>query len=187
MTPTFGPALRQPDQRSCGAACVVVARMLDDGMLEDGSAGRDDRRLAAAFALQVLEAHRRLTGLGGITGRTQLPWPRALGTPPWAVAGALGAIHGVDYRSSLARWDRSDAFDRALTAAARHPVALYVGSPMVPRHVVLAVSAVAPGTDALRCYDPASGRLVTVTRQAFADATLRLGGWPMPWFVVAPR
>lgn len=180
MTLPFGPALRQPDQRSCGAACVVVARMLGDE-----SPGRDDRRLAAAFALEVLTTHGRLTSLGGITGRMQLPWPRALGTPPWAVAGALGAMRGVRYRTSLARWDRADGFDLAVAGVATDPVALYVGSRALPRHVVLAVAA--EGTDLLRCYDPADGGLVTVTRESFTGTRLRLGGWPVPWFVVAPR
>ena len=41
-----------------------------------------------AFAGSVLALHRQLTGASAF-GRAQLPWPRALGTPPWAVARAM--------------------------------------------------------------------------------------------------
>lgn len=175
MSLPFGPALRQPDQRSCGAACVVVARML-------GSP--DAQPVAGSFGLDVLETHRRLTGIAGVAGRLQVPWPRALGTPPWAVAHALTSITGTSYRSRLARWRRDRVFDLALGATPSRPVALYVGSRTLPRHVVLVTEPVA---GAVQCYDPASGRLVTVTREAFVGRTLRLGAWTTPWFVVVPR
>jgi hypothetical protein len=67
---------------------------------------------------------------------------------------------------------------------ATHPVALYIGSPTLPRHVVLAVSA---GSDGLSAYDPASGDLVTITQAAFVSARLRVAGWDVPWFAVLPR
>ena len=41
--------------------------------------------------------------------------------------------------------------------------------------------------DVLRIYEPACGRLVDVTREAFLSATLDLGGWRKPWFSVLPR
>jgi hypothetical protein len=173
MTLPFGPALRQPDRTSCGAACVVVARLLRRGA-----------SAPEAFGDLVLAEHRRLVGPRAATGRAQLPWPPALGTPPWAVAGALQTVEGVRYRSRIARWSRGSAYDAVVAGVGAHPVALYIGSSVLPRHVVLAVSASAEG---LSVYDPASGGLVTVPRDWFVDATLHVAGWDVPWFAVLPR
>jgi hypothetical protein len=172
MTLPFGPALRQPDQRSCGAACVVVARL------------RRTDAPAPSFAADVLAEHRRLVGPRGATGRAQLPWPPALGTPPWAVAAALAAVEGVGYRTRVVRWSRQAGYASVVRAVAAHPVALYVGSAALPRHVVLALSASPEG---LSVYDPASGALVTLPRDWFVDATLHVAGWDVPWFAVCPR
>jgi hypothetical protein len=175
MTLPYGPTLRQPDQTSCGAACVVVARLLRS---EDAAPTAD------SFARDVLEEHRRLVRPVAPSGRAQLPWPPALGTPPWAVADALRASEGVGYRTRLARWSRSPLFATAMTAVATHPVALYIGSGLLPRHVVLAVGA---GPQGLSVYDPASGGLVTVTQRAFVSGRLAVAGWHTPWFAVLPR
>ena len=172
MTLPFGPALRQPDRTSCGAACVVVARLLHAGTAAPGSFGDD-----------VLAEHRRLVRAVGAGGRAQLPWPPALGTPPWAVGNALAQIEGVPYRSRVVRWSRGAAYASIVAAVAAHPVALYIGSSVLPRHVVLALSSDASG---LSVYDPASGGLVTVPRDWFVDATLHVAGWDVPWFAVLP-
>jgi len=172
MTPPYGPALRQPDQTSCGAACVVVARMLREPSAP------------VSFSEEVLATHRQLVGAVDPGGRAQLPWPPALGTPPWAVARALREIERTRYVARVVRWSRSPAFATMVTAVATHPVALYVGSPTLPRHVVLAVAA---GSDGLSVYDPASGDLVTVSQAAFVSARLRVAGWDVPWVAVLPR
>jgi hypothetical protein len=172
MTPPYGPALRQPDQTSCGAACVVVARMLHAPSAPE------------SFSQDVLDAHRRLVGMVDPGGRAQLPWLPALGTPPWAVARALREIERTRYVVRIVRWSRSPAFASVATAVAAHPVALYVGSSTLPRHVLLAVGA---GADGLSVYDPASGGLVTITQSAFVSARLRVAGWDVPWFAVVPR
>jgi hypothetical protein len=179
MTLPYGPALRQPDQTSCGAACVVVARLR---RASTGSATEDGPGLAS-FAQEVLETHRRLVRPVDAAGRAQLPWPSALGTPPWAVARALTGIEGVRYRTRVARWSRSTAFATVVTAVATHPVALYIGSSVLPRHVVLAVTA---GSEGLSVYDPASGGLVTIPQDWFTAATLHVAGWDVPWFAVLP-
>jgi len=167
--------LRQPDETSCGAACVVVAGLLRSSGAEP---------TAASFARDVLDTHRRLVRPVDSAGRAQVPWPPALGTPPWAVASALQGIEGVAYRARIVRWSASSAYAVVVTALATHPVALYIGSSLMPRHVVLAVSA---GASGLSVYDPASGALVTVTQEAFAGSSLRVAGWDVPWFVVAAR
>jgi hypothetical protein len=102
------------------------------------------------FAARVHATHRRLRRW----------WPRLLGTTPWAVARALGGrvrpFHAAGVRAALPR-----------------PVPVFVGSRLLPRHVVLVVAA-AP--DDLLAYDPAAGALVGLS-------TLR---WPVRWCAVLP-
>jgi hypothetical protein len=193
--------LRQPDQRSCGATVLVVARMLlDHGYAELLGSGRHPGTgfalpgsLATRFRHEVLAMHQRVTGPVDADGHLQVPWPRALGTPPWAVAhqmsstgGALPRVaHGVH-----ATWlDRGAVFDRIVAATATgRPVPVYVGNRWAPRHVVLFLG-LGPGgdADALRCYEPAGGRLVDVDRGSFVAARLGLAGWDRPWFTVLPE
>lgn len=175
----FDSPLQQPDARSCGAAALVVARMLRDPSYA-GTARRH-------FARECLAMHRRVTSLSDVRGRPQMPWPRALGTPPWALAHQLTWTTGVDYRTRRLQPGRRVALlSEALSAVAGDlPVALYVGNDRLPRHVVLLVAA---GDDAHpAAYEPASGALVRFTPQQFVDATLDLGGWRRPWFFVSPR
>ncbi|HEU4812003.1 MAG TPA: hypothetical protein VFT00_07660 [Nocardioides sp.] len=172
------PLPTQPDQRSCGATVLVMARVLTDPEYA--------ARVAApeAFRAEVLAVHGRATSAVDAAGRIQLPWPRLLGTPPWAVAHHLSATTGTTYRVRPARWHRAVAFDRVVTAVtAGHPVPVYVGSAWLPRHVVLA-----QGTrdGALRVYEPAGGHLADVTREAFVAGSLGLAGWDRPWFAVLP-
>ena len=170
--------LVQPDRRSCGAAVVVAARML----AHPSGAGADGSK--AGFRAEVLAVHRQLTSVVDAGGRWQLPWPRALGTPPWAVARHLSGVTGVRHRTVVVRGRRA-AFDRVLRAARDGaPVPVYVGNVWLPRHVVLATGAGPQAT--LRCYDPARGVVATVTRREFGTARLGLSGWDRPWFVVLP-
>ncbi|MEV7430618.1 hypothetical protein AB0N29_13450 [Nocardioides sp. NPDC092400] len=163
----WGAALRQPDPLSCGASVLVVARMLAE---EEYAA-----RAAASFPAEVLALHRRVTGHRSRDGRAQLPWPRALGTPPWAVARELALVTGVRHRVRRARWSTlQEATGRS---------ALYVGNRLLPRHVVLVLAVEA---DRLRLYDPARGDVVVVRREAFAAGRLRVAGWDRPWFAVVP-
>jgi len=161
----------QPDRRSCGAAVLVAARALADPSYAATVAD------PARFRGEVLALHRRVTGVTDARGRLQLPWPRALGTPPWAVARQLEATVDASYSTRFA------GFDRVAAATAHGPVAVYVGNRWLPRHVVL-VSRVADGD--LRTYEPASGRWVDVTRAGFEGRSLRLGGWDRAWFSVLP-
>ncbi len=165
--PLFGRELRQPDQRSCGPSCLVVARMMLDPGYAEGTLAR--------FDTEVLATHRRVISL----------WPRALGTPPWAVAREMERITGVDYEWRLARRRREAAYERVLAGLQTGlPVPLYVGSATLPRHVVLVVDVTEGG--ALDVYNPARGRLATVTREKFAARELGLGSWDVPWFTVTP-
>lgn len=141
--------LRQPDARSCGAACMVVAA---------GAAA------PTTFGVDVLATHRRLTRRR-LHGRWQLPWPRALGTPPWAVARELAALTGTPHRVRVLRWRQQSPLP---------PGALYVGSRWLPRHVVLVLEGDPP-----TCYEPASGRPQPLDGRPLA-------GWPVRWLCVVP-
>jgi hypothetical protein len=171
----FGPGLRQPDQRSCGPSCLVVARMRHDPSYA--------AEVGPRFGAEVLATHRRVTGGRPAAGALQLPWPRALGTPPWAVAREMTRITGERYSWRIARWRRRAARERMVASLRRGlPAPVYVGSGLLPRHVVLALD-VGDG-DTLDVYDPARGGLTTVSGSAFDAGTLRLGSWRLPWFVV---
>jgi hypothetical protein len=178
--------MRQPDQRSCGPSSLVAARMLlDPSYAEAVRAGGADR-----FGADVLSTHRRATG-AVLAGRLQVPWPRALGTPPWAIARELSAASAARFPGTRYRWrvtlhDPAAAFERAAAATeAGRPVGLYVGNAWLPRHVVLAVARA--GEDALWVYDPARGARVQVTRAAMESRSLTFGRWNRLWFDVSPR
>jgi hypothetical protein len=169
--------LSQPDQRSCGPSSLVAAHIL----LDPAYAATQNPH---AFATSVLALHRQLTGASAF-GHAQLPWPRALGTPPWAVARAMTSFAGVRYRSRVVRWGkRSKAFDSLHTAlTAGHPCPMFVGD-WIPRHVVLAVAPTDSGVDV---YNPAHGTLAEMKRADFEAGKLTtVGSWTRPWFVVLP-
>ena len=169
--------LAQPDQRSCGPSSLVAAHIL----LDPAYAATQNPH---AFAGSVLDLHRQLTGASAF-GRAQLPWPRALGTPPWAVARAMSEFSGVRYDTTLVPFhDRGRLFDRLVGAVAERPAPFYVGD-LIPRHVVLAV---APTDDGVQVYNPAHGTLVEMARADFVAGRLTtFGRWTRPWFVVLPE
>jgi hypothetical protein len=177
MTPDGLRGLAQPDQRSCGPTSLVAAHLLLDPVY----AATLNR---STFAKSVLGLHRELTAPSAF-GRAQLPWPRALGTPPWAAARAMTTYAGVPYRTRIVRWgSRRPDFDTVHAAvSAGRPCPLYVGD-WIPRHVVLAV---APTAQGVQVYNPARGTLDELKRADFeAGALTTFGRWVRPWFVVAP-
>lgn len=172
----FPDGLRQPDQRSCGAACLVAAQGLRD------AAYRQRVSDPGSVRAEVLAMHARVTSSVDVAGHLQPPWPRALGTPPWAVANQLAGTTRVGYRSVPVRWrDGSAAYEELIGLA--EPAALYVGNAWLPRHVVLVLEAT---EIRLRVYEPASGRTRHVGRDEFVDQELGLAGWDSRWFTVVP-
>ncbi len=172
--------LRQPDRRSCGASVLVAARMLADPAYASSLAPEP----AAAFARETLDLHRRVTRARDAAGRLQPPWPRAIGTPPWAVARHLAALTEVAYTTRLVRLGMGAEPDRVRRALARrHPVALYVGDRWLPRHVVLVVGG---DEQHWQVYEPASGQVLDVPLARVRAGAAALAGWDRPWFVVAP-
>jgi hypothetical protein len=174
----YGPQLRQPDQRSCGPSCLVVARMRLESTYAADALPR--------FGAEVLATHRRVVKFRPAMGALQLPWPRALGTPPWAVAHEMSRITGTKYSWRLGRLRRKAAYDRIVTGLGTDlPVPVFVGNGRLPRHVVLATETTPEG--AIEFYNPANGRLSTVPEEAIVGAKMELGSWDVPWFTVTPR
>jgi hypothetical protein len=155
----------------------------------------DDRRVhaaatgaeatAARWGLLQAALHRRSTerAVAGV-----LPWPRALGTPPWGAARAA-RFPGVAYRAVLVDDTRADEVADLLARldiALDHgvPVPLYSGGDLsgglaaaVPRHVVLAAGRTADG---YRVYEPGTGRVLPLTHTALlapAGPVPALGHW----------
>jgi hypothetical protein len=190
----------QPDQRSCGATAMVVARILGDpayAQYVEGTGGLQNARTVAGaraleerFRTEALAMHARITGLSDVSGRPQIPWPRKYGTPPWAVARQLSATRAADgtttpYSWHLARTELAQAYSRLLDASRAGRVsAIFIGSTWIPRHVVLVVDATPRGT--LHVYDPARGRLPELDRFAFLGNRIDIAGWDVAWMVVTP-
>ena len=175
----YGPQLRQPDQRSCGPSCLVVARMrLESAYAAEALPAGSVRRCSPPTAGSSGSARRR--------GALQLPWPRALGTPPWAVAHEMGRIDRdrvLLAAGSLGPEARLRADPRRAGRGA--PGAVFVGNRLLPRHVVLATDAEEAG--GVVFYNPANGRLTTVSREAITTGALELGAGTSRGSSVTPR
>ena len=187
----------QQSQTTCGSASLTIARMLvnpafarwiNDGIDRDGLPTPTTKTARFAAYERVVQA--RTNALHGAGGRVQLPWPRALGTPPWGAAHELEhgasqgvAAYGIHAIRSAHGAERRDWFQRMEKAVAEgRPGLLYVGSPRLPRHVTLVLPDEIDGT--VHVYEPAAGRVLGMTADGFADEAFGLAGWPQPWFLV---
>lgn len=162
-------ALRQPDALSCGASSVAAAHALIAGW-----------RPTDAPA-QIAALHRELTSTRSARDRFQTPWPRALGTPPWAVANALNALTDRRIATVNVRPRPQVGFEVLAEQVALRPTAAYIGSRWLPRHVVLAVRRIG---DAIEVFDPAAGALVRVEEERWSTHAVGVAGWSHFWFVV---
>lgn len=173
-TATLPAGLRQPDDYSCGATSVVVARMLRDPAWAE--------EVGPRFAETVLATHRSFHG-----------WPRRLGTAFWSVAHRLHEVEGVRYTLrplwGVGYVSPARTFDRLHDAASRGLFCgLYVGTRLLPRHVTLVLSTDdRAGERALEVFDPGDGSVRRVTREQFVEHRTGLGGWPRVWATVVPR
>ncbi|AKT51528.1 hypothetical protein [Arsenicicoccus sp. oral taxon 190] len=181
-----GPAPQQSTTTTCGSSCLVVARMLADPRY----AGQVHER---GFGVEELAVRARTNRLHPSALRLQLPWPRALGTPPWGAALELARGLRLPRRSvgwRVVRWSSRAAraalverLSSQVTSAS--PVLLYVGSRLLPRHVTLLLPA-ADG-DGLDVYEPSAGVVEQLDLAGLVAGRVDLGGWRTPWLVVGPR
>jgi hypothetical protein len=178
---------------------LVVARLLDDpsyaAFLVNGvnpaSGDSEPGTLEDRFRQQSLAMHRLTSGFKDTGGGWQIPWPRALGTPPWALAREMTNEAGrkrTRYRAlPILPRQRSSTFRRISSlAGAGHVVPLYVGNRWSPRHVVLVLPAAGEPQGDVRIYDPASGRRYPIAAADFVAARLDVAAWQVPWSVVVP-
>lgn len=179
MTSFWPVSLTQPDRRTCGPSVLVALRMAESPDYRDRVLRGGPEAARARFAAEVRAAHRTTNRSLDARGRLQLPWARALGTAPWALAREVGgrAVYVVLGRR------RAAAYDVLVASLATGPTPVYVGSRWLPRHVVLAVT---ESGGVVTCYEPASGRRTRFTRDAWLRGRLQgCGGWPVPWAVVS--
>ena len=206
----------QADPTTCGSAALVVlaaagdpalARWLATGRVLGGLTPPelgwltgpvlDDAARATPTARFVALQH-AMKRVSLRRGLGVLPWPGALGTPPWGAARAarFGALRYtgrlvVDTRPEQA----GPLLDHAVAVArAGVPVLLYTGGDTraglgacVPRHVVVLAS---PDGRALETYEPGTGRLLPITRDDLATggtARAAYGGWSHVTWAVVPR
>ncbi len=137
----------------------------------------------ATFGREASTLHRRLTSLSDTAGGWQVPWLRAIGTPPWALARELRLLTGAPYAVRFVRL-RHRMWPALLAVGPDRPAAVYVGDRLLPRHVVLVTALDDTGATT---YEPASGRTLTVDRGRWERGDLALAGWDRPWLVVSPR
>lgn len=137
----------------------------------------------STFAHEVATLHRRVTSLADTAGGWQVPWPRAIGTPPWAVARELRLLTGAPYAVRVVRRHRR-VWPHLHGVGPGRPAVVFVGDRFLPRHVVL-VTAV--GDAGATTYEPASGLTSDVDRARWEHGDLGLAGWDRPWLVVGPR
>jgi hypothetical protein len=171
--------LVQPDQRTCGSASLTVARMVTrPAYAEFIATGTDPDTgrtvpgtIRRRFQAEALALHPRTNGFLDAQMRLQLPWPRALGTAPWAAANEMTASCGVPGSSYSARLilpnRRGQAYDAVRDAAGDgHPVPVFVGNSWSPRHIVLALPPTTLG-----------GRAASASNRSVAVAATRPGRW----------
>ena len=163
--------LRQRDGVTCGPSVAVMA-----GALIDADYGAP---LRAVSGQQWFDSEQ-----GRVHRAVNIVWPRALGTTPAGMARALNA-HATD-RGVRYRWRRVARRDALADVCAAvsdgWPVAMLIGSAL-PRHWVLLTEF---DGQALRCYEPGNGRLVTVPLAAIREARLSEMGFPRPFAFVLP-
>lgn len=187
--------LRQLSDTTCGPTCAIVTRVLLDPAfalwltsgdhLEPERSG-DGLPFEQRFRSQQVAVHDAITrrALG------PAPWPKALGSPPWALAAFLNRFTGLT--GGQFGWVPVDGenptqLGRCLAAVLRGvsagiPVPVYIGR-HVDRHVVLAIGA---RPDAVVVYDPAAGAVVEVPLSDWAAGQVGIAGWDQLESVVVP-
>ena len=195
----LGPVQQSPT--TCGSACLTVARMLvnpafarwivrGEGPHLDAPPAATEQERFAAYERVVL---RRTNGLYAGGGRLNAPWPHALGTPPWGARKELefgAARRGTTYElhpvRQLTRRRLRGAYARLVQVVTDgEPALLYLGSALLPRHVVLVLPG--DGVRVVNVYDPATGRVSVLDQGRFAAHELRIAGWDVPWLTVQPN
>jgi hypothetical protein len=191
----------QQTSTTCGSASLTVARMLAnpafaqwirDGIRKDAREGEvpDAGTEADRFAAYEQVVASRTNAVVGAGRRLQLPWPRALGTPPWGARHELelgAAEPDAGYAVAWFRHRGRVGLERTYADLRRRvrpgrPALLYVGNAWSPRHVVLVMPPT--GEQELDVYEPSVGRVVDLPQERFVERRLAIAGWDVPWAAV---
>lgn len=198
-----GPVQQSPV--TCGSAALTVARMLVNpefarwiiSGLDPVGGPLDSRSERERFAEHERAVMKRTNGFRGSlrAARWTIPWPQAMGTPPWGAAREFeqgAARKGAAYSMRLIRLGSTDAMHdmyRELVARVRDglPALIYVGNVWAPRHVTLVLPGSGQDGGGLDVYDPATGSVTELVPELFAGRVLGIAGWDVPWITVQPR
>jgi hypothetical protein len=202
-------AARQTDGTTCGSSVLAMLAAAGDptlafwlvtgrtlaGYRAPELDGVGDAAGPAVRFGDLQEALKRCSNARAVLGL--LPWPSALGTPPWGAA-RVARFPGVAYRSVLVDDTRPGELAVVLARAARAldrgvPVLLYAGGDLamglataIPRHVVLLTGRTADG---YAVYEPSTGRLLTLTADEVTSPrgpVPALGGWSHVCWALLP-
>jgi len=191
----------QQSSVTCGSASLTLARMLASpefgqwivNGVDPRGGPPDSRSENERFAEHEREVMNRTNGIRAAGGKLNLPWPHAMGTPPWGAAKELeygAARPGAAYAMRVVRLGSGDALrnahrDLVGVVGDGLPALLYIGNGWAPRHVTLVLPA--EGSGQLDVYDPATGSVTELAVDRFASRTLEIAGWNVPWITVQPR
>ena len=191
------PVPVQQSPVTCGSAALTVARMLVDPgfaawVLTGGTGpatGEFDPPALARFAAQERATMGRTNSPVAAGGALNLPWPAALGTPPWGARAELQERTRTRYAVSQLRWagtgGRRAAYRRLCsTVATARPALVYVGNAWLPRHIALLLPP--EGDGALTVYEPATAAVRAWGEEDLVQERAGLGGWDEPWLLVEP-
>ena len=193
----------QQSSVTCGSASLTVARMLvspEFGQwivngIDPKGGPPDTRSEPERFAEHEREVMNRTNGIHAAGEKLNIPWPRAMGTPPWGAEKELeygAARPGAAYAMRLVRLGSSDALrdvHRDLVRLVREglPALLYIGNAWMPRHITLVLPGDGGGEGELDVYDPATGSVTELAPDRFVSRTLDIAGWNVPWITVQAR
>lgn len=182
-----GQLAKQSTAHTCGAMVLLVSQSLSDPAVAER---------VASEGIDVVEkelyAELRRGALGPVG------WPEKYGTPPWALAKAMGPYRHTPVATTT---ERGKAILQWVYHAAGMgvPVPLYTGGDLgggvsraVPRHVVLAMPGVGltpEGIPEIRIYNPGTGYVYRVPIFAMAGRRKPLaafGRWTHLVWAVLP-
>ncbi|WP_297081051.1 hypothetical protein [uncultured Demequina sp.] len=208
-----GMRAQQIDETTCGAASMAVMLMMGDPLVTAWlMTGRRFGDYSPPEVLEVLVRHpeartleERWRALQRVLharttrgGLGPLPWPRALGTPPWRVDDET-RFAGLRFRGAILDDANRDVVAAAIAHASASlrdgiPVPLYTGgdssgglSDVVPRHVVLLVGRTSHG---FAVYEPGSGRVLPLGEARLYGAGPKepaYGAWSRACWMILPQ
>jgi hypothetical protein len=161
----------------------------------------DSRPQSERFAEHERTVMSRTNGWRAADGRLNMPWPHAVGTPPWGAKKELESsqpgMTGAAYAMRVLGLGSAAALREAHRVLVGlvgegQPALLYIGNAWMPRHVTLVLPGDSRGAEGqeddglLNVYDPATGSVTGLDPDHFATRKLGIAGWNVPWITLQP-